>query len=350
LDAVLDSYIRDGDTGIDYITFFGYWATGVPRYNGSILTSRWTNSYIDDMQWIALATSRANKALQDKQQPVIAGFTTSYTQIWNGTNQTANRTDGTNGVRGAWSNKQGQMVGITDPAGAGMFWNAGTVNGNNSRLSKNACANSPGSILAAYLHQWFDNVSDDNLLQWAEVVYDWVKRTLFDANTGAVWDNVHYRDNQNEGTFNRTVYSYNTGTFLGAAVELFNITGNAAYIADAIKAADHTLRDRVNDQGYMRPSNGGDGDLFHGIFCRYLTNLILCDALDETNRQRYIDFLLLNGWYLWHEGLNSGNKTPLLIVADWGKPNTVTTTTLNEHVCGATLLECLAKLQKAGKL
>ena len=83
--------------------------------------------------------------------------------------------------------------------------------------SKNACSNGPAAILAARLYQEFGNPEDK---EWALRIYDWLKSTLVNTNSGAVWDSIDSR----EGKINKDwIFTYNQGTYLGAAVELHKI-------------------------------------------------------------------------------------------------------------------------------
>ena len=83
------------------------------------------------------------------------------------------------------------------------------------------------------------------------------------------------------------LYLDSIGTFLAAAMDMYALTHDRDYLHDAIMAADYTVCNLTDPTtGLMnnvaRSMNGGDGGLFHGIFFRYLTRLILCsDTPDE---------------------------------------------------------------------
>ena len=102
LDVLVDAYLR---TGSDmWKSYMEKWLTGVKRANGD----KWTNSFIDDMQWIGLATLRAYQATGNVE------FLNVCLEVWNGTNENVLATDGSAGIKNAW----------TEAGGGGIFWEA----------------------------------------------------------------------------------------------------------------------------------------------------------------------------------------------------------------------------------
>ena len=59
MDVVIDAYIRTGDT--QYSDYYSKWFTGVKAGNGG----SWKNSYVDDMEWIALTMVRMYETTQN---------------------------------------------------------------------------------------------------------------------------------------------------------------------------------------------------------------------------------------------------------------------------------------------
>ena len=70
LDVMVDAYLRTNDAG--YIPYFEGWLRGVRVANGN----QWANNYIDDMEWIGLASFRAWKATGN------AEFLTAVREVW----------------------------------------------------------------------------------------------------------------------------------------------------------------------------------------------------------------------------------------------------------------------------
>src|SRR5690606_5782011 len=126
------------------------------------------------------------------------------------------------------------QTGWNNTMGGGIAWRKSQL------YYKNTPANAPAAILAARLYKENNREED---LDWAKKIYQYVKDSLYNSSTGWVYDGIN---SNNDGVRNTTwKFTYNQGTFIGAALELFNITNNSAYLNDAIKAADFTLSDNV---------------------------------------------------------------------------------------------------------
>lgn len=294
LDVVIDAYVRTNNQS--YKTIIEQWFTGVKARNGNT----WNNDFYDDMEWNALALLRAFKATNDPK------YKDAALELWGY-------------IKEGWN----------DNAGGGITWKKGM------EWSKNACSNGPAAILAARLYQEFGNPEDK---EWALRIYDWLKSTLVNTNSGAVWDSIDSR----EGKINKDwIFTYNQGTYLGAAVELHKILNEKSYLNDAAMAADYTMSSLVNNS-ILKSEGDGDGGLFKGIFVRYFTQLIIQERLDEPVRRRYLQFIKLNAETLWNEGTNNQN---FLFSPNWRvKPGN--TTGLTEQLSGCMLIESAAYLQK----
>ncbi|MCD8072337.1 MAG: glycoside hydrolase family 76 protein [Alistipes sp.] len=288
IDAVVDAYNRTGDDY--YKEIIEQWFEGVPQhqygrgYSANTLYSRnqnyygglygmtsgpanngWWNPFIDDMEWIVLAQIRMYQALGNEEYLRIAR------EIYD------------NWIITTWGNMGN---------GGGLLWSFHLVN--NDPYSNNACSNSPGAIIAARLYKI---TGEEHHLEEAKMIYDWTKWALFVPNTGAVNDNVSLG---NLSTYNST---YNQRTFLGAAQELHDITGEPAYLEEAIKAADFTINNMTNARGILPSGHTNDLALFNGIFIRYLTQLANYEKLDKKNRQRYHDFITNQAITIWTQGI-----------------------------------------------
>ncbi|MEO8352776.1 MAG: glycoside hydrolase family 76 protein, partial [Chthoniobacteraceae bacterium] len=163
--------------------------------------------------------------------------------------------------------------------GGGLLWSTAAD-------SKNACVNGPGAIAACFLYQILE---DPSYREKAEAIYAWERSHLFDEDTGAVWDNMRA-----DGRISRRVFSYNTGTFIGAANSLSKLTGDQTYLADAEKAADYT-RARLCRDGILPDYRGGDASGFNGIFIRWLARF----AGDNQRWPKYHGWLVQNANAAW---------------------------------------------------
>ena len=294
LDVVIDAFNRTKDTY--YSNIFDRWYTGVHQRNGNTFLNR----YYDDMAWSALAMLRIYDLTRDQK------WLTACRTVWND-------------MKGGWNSHNG----------GGIMWRK---NGNDTE--KNACTNGPAAILAARLYQITGNTED---LQWAHNIYNWQRATLYDNtpgnNFGRIWD--HIRDN---GVLQNWFFSYNQGTHIGAAVELYNITKDMKYIADAIASANYMINNLVDasDRSVLRASGDlGDGSLFNGIGIRYLAQLAVCDAISESDRTRYVNFIRYNATSLWNKAIWRRQPGPLTLIGrSWiFPPTSLCTSPNNENTC-----------------
>ena len=294
LDVLVDAYLRTNDA--TYKSYFDKWFVGVKIRNGN----SWNNDYYDDMEWNALALLRAWKSTGDIR------YKDASLELWGY-------------IKQGWN----------DQAGGGITWKKGM------EYSKNACSNGPAAILAARLYQEFGNTEDR---EWAVRIYNWLKTTLVNTNNGMVYDNIDART----GVIKKEwVFTYNQGTYIGAAVELHKIFNEKAYLNDAMVVADYTISSLV-DNSILKSEGSGDGGLFKGIFIRYFTQLIQQERLDATAQKRYLQFMKLNAETLWNQGTQ---KPGTFFGPNWRvKPGT--TTGLTEQLSGCMLIEAAALLHK----
>ena len=341
LDVIWDQYIRkNGD--INPANLPTEWLRGVRARNNASYGNGWANPYIDDMEWIALSALRGYALTGNN------AFLTPVKDTWYGTSSNVNATNGTAGIKNAWT--------TTGHTGGGIFWNASTQ----YRTSKNACSNAPAAILAARLYRLFKDTDHPDFggvkavenLEMAKKIFKWQRDWLF-AGDGGILDNI----NDVNGAVSNAVFSYNLGTWIGAAVELYQITGERQYLNDAIKSATYTIERKSNLWGILNASGNddgtGDGSLFNGILVRYFAQLILCDGLDETNRQRFISYLKGNGVSMLNAAANP--KYPNRYGSSWTKPipdigGNITRHGRGSQVSACMLIEALALLEKEGKL
>jgi predicted alpha-1,6-mannanase (GH76 family) len=299
LDVLVRAYLRTNNA--KYVQYIRQWYNGVKAQTGG----DFQNVFNDDMEWNELAMLRAYKAIGDQE------FKTAAKNIWNT-------------VKKGW----------TDVGGGGIYWQTG------NKTFKNTPANMPACIFAAKLYQ-MDHNQDD--LDWAKKIYNWEVNNLVNKNTGAVWDGFDYKN----GTkmIHKNLYTYNQGTFIGASLKMYEITGKKKYLDNAIKTADFTLNSLTNpNNGLLKGGGTGDGGLFNGIFMRYLRKLILSPDLSAGNRQRYVNFLEHNAVTLWTKGTN---KKYYIFGKSWGK-KPGSTVDLTVDLSGTILIESAAELNDKG--
>lgn len=318
IDVVTDAYLRSKDG--KYRQMFDQWFQGMPRFNPNARQGRrrgdpWWNAYVDDMEWHCLALLRIYEATGEtrylnKARQMYADW------IWT-----------------QWGPED------EEPWRGGITWKT------DAPKSKNACSNGPAAIIAARLAQFASvdasndkNKSEAEYLEEALKIYRWERDYLWDSETGAVFDNIN-----REGRIARFSLSYNQGTFIGAAVELFRLTKDRSFLEDAVLTARFTIGPMSRrNRGVLPDAPGGDGGLFHGIFFRYLANLIVLPELDDDARRELTDHLLRSATVLVRRGANPETG---LYGGRWRRPLPANEPcALNPHVTGCALLEAAVKV------
>lgn len=142
-----------------------------------------------------------------------------------------------------------------DKLGGGVWWR------NNERKGKHACSNFPAVIGLLELYR---ATKVTRYRTAAEAIYAWTRQHLVDGETGQVFDNMSA-----SGHIDRANYTYNNGTFIGAALRLYKLTRKQAYLDDAKLGANYLIQKRSN-QGVIHGGGQGDGGAFNGIAMRYL--------------------------------------------------------------------------------
>jgi predicted alpha-1,6-mannanase (GH76 family) len=298
LDVMIDAYLRTSDNR--YVTYMNDWYQGVKVKNGNTFL----NHYYDDMEWNALAMNRAYRATKDSK------WMTSTVEVWND-------------IKNGWN----------ETMGGGIAWNKTKVG------YKNTPANAPACILAARLYQ---DTKDAVYLDWAKKIYSWQKATLVNAQSGLVYDGINSNDDGQLQTDPGWSFAYNQGTYIGAALELYNITKDRLYLDDAVKTANNFIVDNImSPAGIMRPGDNGDGGLFNGIGVRYLALLIQHPDLSSSSRENYVAYLKKNAETLW---LNGTERPKVIFNSNW---NTLPGSTgyLTPQLSGCILMEAMAVLK-----
>lgn len=315
MDVMVDAYMRTKDK--QYKKLYPLWWQGAPEYNfaGKMNPKdAWWNVFVDDMEWIALAQIR----------------------MWESTGNTT------------YINKARQMYddwiwttwGPEDEAP----WYGGITWKTDVGKSKNACSNGPAALIAARLHRFYDKAKfkggkcKDAYLNEAIKIYTWEKNVLFDRKTGAVYDNINRR-----GFIQKNwIFTYNIGTFLGAAHELYLATGDKQYLDDAVLAASYVIN-HMTHNGVLNDATEGDGGLFHGIFFRYFVKLINEESLDMATRKRFHDWFTNLATVMAEEGVNHNT---MLYAGRWRKaPKDDEPVGLTPHLTGCMLMEAMCVLK-----
>ncbi|WP_207534149.1 glycoside hydrolase family 76 protein [Desertivirga arenae] len=307
LDVMVDAYNRTkSETYKQKISDF---YEGVKAKNGG----RFYNNYYDDMGWHGMAHLRALEATGDIR------YEQSAKQLW-----------------------QFIIDGWDEQGGGGIPWNhENTPEGR----GKGVPSNGPAAIIAARRWQKYGEsevINGHNNLYWLSKIYGWIKENRVIPQSGRVFEKLNDKNGD---------WTYNAGTYIGAAVEYYKITKNKVYLNDAIKTADWATSTLVNTSNKVmsdwaeQPDH--DVNLFKGILVRYLTQLILLDDLPESTRKRYVNFLKHNAEVLWTKG-TSKNPVILFNYHWWEAPGTKAG--LRAELSGSMLMEAMALLDQKGYL
>jgi Glycosyl hydrolase family 76 len=159
--------------------------------------------YFDDNEWIALDLLDWHARTQDRRSLRLAQriFTV---------------------VTSAWDDD------ASHPCAGGIFWTS--VAGNHDR---NTVTTATGALLAMRL---YGATHAPGYLDWAQRMLVWVDECMASPD-GLLWDHVDLG-----GVVDRTEWSYNQGTAIGAYLLLYRYTGDRAALARAAELGNASLR------------------------------------------------------------------------------------------------------------
>ncbi len=272
LDVLVDGYLRTNDK--DYLIKMKNLLRGIKVMNRS-----YWQVYVDDMAWLGISSMNAWKATGDNEYKDVAIYILSE-------------------IRKAH----------TPVLGGGLQWRFDQPNG------KNACSTAPGGILALRLYAADKKEAD---LIFAKELFEWELKNLLNPTNYLIWDNLSLDANGNK-ILTEWMFTYNVGTFIGMARDLYVNTGEQKYLDIAVRSARASVTSSDMVKGKMFLESGDhDGGLFKGILVRYLTELVYTEGITLAFKNTVIDFLNYNATLLYEEG-----TTPfpgVLASAVWNK-------------------------------
>jgi uncharacterized protein YyaL (SSP411 family) len=272
--------------------------TGRPVYKAEVATlcggfvarygADWMNKYSfktghrylghranDDVMWMIIAAARAYGITGEVRYRAMAKA--NFDHAW----------------ARAWSRDMG----------GGLWWRSA-----HDRPQKNTTTNAPAVIAACELSR---ALGDRTYLAKARTLYAWMRARLFDPRTGQVYDHLSWTTPPQVKVY-PTPYTYNQGTFIGAADRLGQLTGVRLYALDARRALAYT-RTHLTRRGILQ-SDGGlanqDTGGFKGIFARW--------AIRFTRDQHIVAF---DPWFRRNAGAAWARRNARgLIGQDWNVP------------------------------
>jgi predicted alpha-1,6-mannanase (GH76 family) len=182
------------------------------------------NDFNDDIMWMVIACARGCLLTDNPEfrEVARANFDTCFARAW------------------------------SSDLGGGLWWKT-------DNLSKNACVNGPAAIAAVLLSR---ACREPSYLAKARNIFLWERASLFDAGTGQVYDNI-----RRDGRKAHKSFSYNQGTFVGAA----NLLG---YTNEAMLAATYTMNRLCRDGLLPVYGENGDAGGFNGICVRWIVRFM----------------------------------------------------------------------------
>src|SRR5690606_18370935 len=255
-----DAYERTSDP--DYLTLIHDTYTG---FNNKY-TNMLNNKFNDDLGWWALACMRAYELTGEVEYLNRGSFL--FTEVYS-----------------EWD---------TSYYGGGIWWRNDAHNpAVSTDAQKNMATNAPMVITAVKLYEAYN---DPYYLNIATQIYNWIKATLYTPTK--LNDNII---GTGSGTVRDWDFTYNYGTFLGAATSLYTVTNNASYLADANFAANYVISKMTSATTLMYEGEN-DAAGFKMIFARQLNRLRV-----EAGQSQYLTFLQQNATQAWNHRRLSDN-------------------------------------------
>lgn len=169
----------------------------------------------------------------------------------------------------------------------------------------NSCINGPAEVAACYLAQ---ATGDNSYYDKARELYLNQRDRLFEPSTGRVYDCVLCGGSGSPWNWAST---YNQGTYLGAAVMLYNHYGDDFYKKDARKMMQYVVHNLCDSNGIVNVCGTGRDKIgFKGILMRYVRRFIT-----DMHEPGYIGWLqknIIQGW-------NNRNSLGIIWTAWWNK-------------------------------
>lgn len=293
LETLADAYQRTRNTV--YRDRMKSIIAGIRKYN-LYGQGTYRNDYYDDLEWMCLASFNCYNATKDTE------FLDAVHQIW-----AEIKTGYANGA---------------------IAWKKGCATACNNSIS-----NGPAIVIAVKLYQL---EGDSSNLQMAKDIHAWMKTNVFNAQ-GAIWDSPNNFDPGWQ-------FSYNSGMFIAACLELSIVTGEQSYIDDGIKASDFMMNYRKFNGGafYLNETGQGDGGLFKGIFAKWFTEFVRIGNLPKARKEHYLQIINYTADYVWSHAVD---KSTFLTNHNWRKLPTESID-LSTQTSGLHLFESVASLNK----
>ncbi len=276
----------------------------------------------DDQMWLARELVRAYRLTDNESYLEIATELTDYVlEGWD-----------------CWRDADGNEYG-------GITWGPGYN-------SKHACSNAPIIQPLVWLSDIYSSRDDEMkyyyrdeegarktetvkrgslYLEFARKVYAWQKKKLMDSR-GLYWDMMGadgkilvsrgYRQHVDCGAPGGNFYSYNTGTMIAGAAELYRVTKESTYLDDLTKTIGSSLNvfskylrsHKTYEFKTDETAENGFNTWFNNVLMR---SYIVSVPYEESNTVRGLKSFQYNLDYAF-ENHNRDNMLPIHLIDGWG--------------------------------
>ncbi|WP_020580029.1 glycoside hydrolase family 76 protein [Actinopolymorpha alba] len=234
------------DVADRYTALEAYWNAGTnpPGYDSYLRppAGHGGDKFYDDNEWNALGFLQRHYMTEDGDRPALERAAEIFDLVVYGWDTNPNH-----------------------PCPGGVFWTQATWSND-----RNTVSNAPGAEVGLHLYL---ATKKPYYLDWSIRMYEWVRSYMLAPN-GLYWDHVDLA-----GNIQKTQWSYNQGTMIGAGVLLYRATGERKYLDQARDTATKALAFYAQNERYFnQPAR------FHAIF---FANLLQLQAIqpDPAYRQ-----------------------------------------------------------------
>lgn len=262
LTGIVDYAIASGDHRYDWVIANTY------DKNLTAQGGNFTNDFVDDTGWWALAWIRAYDLTHDKRYLQTATVDADY--MWSFHDNTC---------------------------GGGVWWNT-------SKNYKNAVTNELFIKVSAELHNRIPG--DTSYLAESVSTWQWFQASGMINAQHLINDGLDTATCKNNG---QTTWTYNQGVILGGLGDLYKASHDRTYLSQATALADASTRSTfLNPGGVLtEPCEangcGGDGPTFKGVYVRNLGELNA-----TVNSPSYMTYLKRQARTAWLHDRNAFNQ------------------------------------------
>lgn len=336
LNVLIEAYERlkadDPERAEEYYTYILRWIDNKGNNWWNDNRNGFYNQFTDDMAWIAISLLNLYDATGDKKYLDLGAEVYDYMVE--------------------------DIRVVEDEKGWGLCWRL-VVDADPTpeyvaqSEARHACTMVPAGVVACKL---YDESGKEIYLEQAIKVYNYMR------TAGGADDN---------GSVGEPPLTYTQGAWIELCRQLYHITGEQKYFDDAVKCAEFTIQangrctiagyDDGNGNGILRDEGATeDNSFFKAAFIPYIIDFAMDEATPQALRERIVQFMTYNAETMWLNNVDRSLFPKMYVNSDWTKVYDATVTvgdktyvrpgSMGAQTSGASLLEGMARLEKAGLL